>query len=80
MAFIACGAADAYFERGLQPWDMAAGELLVLEAGGSVINFKGEAFDVMKPQVICAGTKELALQFAQTISYNPVPTPTSQNT
>ncbi len=34
LAFVAAGRLDAYFERGLQPWDFAAGSLLVTEAGG----------------------------------------------
>jgi myo-inositol-1(or 4)-monophosphatase len=36
MAWVACGRLDAYFERGLNPWDWAAGRLLVTEAGGAV--------------------------------------------
>ena len=35
-AYVACGRLDGYFERGLQPWDHAAGALLVIEAGGFV--------------------------------------------
>ncbi|MET0862281.1 MAG: inositol monophosphatase family protein [Microbacterium sp.] len=35
-AYVACGRLDGYFERGLQPWDHAAGALLVTEAGGRV--------------------------------------------
>ena len=36
LAFTACGRLDGYFERGLNPWDIAAGALLVQEAGGIV--------------------------------------------
>jgi myo-inositol-1(or 4)-monophosphatase len=36
MAFVACGRLDGYFEIGLKPWDVAAGGLLVTEAGGAV--------------------------------------------
>ncbi|GAA4780710.1 inositol monophosphatase family protein [Microbacterium gilvum] len=36
LAFVAAGRLDAYFERGLKPWDLAAGALLVAEAGGRV--------------------------------------------
>ena len=36
LAFVAAGRLDGYFERGLQPWDHAAGALLVTEAGGVV--------------------------------------------
>lgn len=41
LASVACGRLNGYFERGLQPWDMAAGALLVEEAGGSVRGWAG---------------------------------------
>lgn len=41
MAMVACGAADAYFETGIHIWDIAAGELLITEAGGVVIDPAG---------------------------------------
>ncbi|WP_100656415.1 inositol-1-monophosphatase [Alteromonas flava] len=41
MAYVAAGRFDGYWERGVQPWDIAAGELLVREAGGLVTDFKG---------------------------------------
>ena len=41
LAYVAAGRADAYFEAGLKPWDIAAGVLLVREAGGRVIDFRG---------------------------------------
>ena len=43
LAYVACGRADGYFEAGLQPWDIAAGVLLVREAGGRVCDFRGSA-------------------------------------
>ena len=43
LAWVACGRADAYFEAGVQPWDVAAGVLLVREAGGRVCDFRGGA-------------------------------------
>jgi myo-inositol-1(or 4)-monophosphatase len=43
LAYVAAGYTDGFFERGLQPWDVAAGSLLVTEAGGLVGNFTGEA-------------------------------------
>lgn len=43
LAYVAAGFTDAFFETGLQPWDMAAGSLLVTEAGGLVGNFTGES-------------------------------------
>jgi myo-inositol-1(or 4)-monophosphatase len=40
LASVACGRVDAYFERGLNPWDCAAGTILVTEAGGAVTLFR----------------------------------------
>ena len=42
LAFVATGMSDGYFEKGLASWDMAAGALLVQEAGGLIGNFTGE--------------------------------------
>ena len=43
LAYVAAGFTDGFFETGLQPWDVAAGSLLVIEAGGLIGNFTGEA-------------------------------------
>ena len=43
LAYVAAGFSDGFFEIGLQAWDMAAGALLITEAGGLVGNFTGEA-------------------------------------
>ena len=42
LAHVACGLTDGFFEAGLSPWDVAAGLLLVEEAGGTVTNLRGE--------------------------------------
>ncbi|RXR08450.1 inositol monophosphatase family protein [Pseudoxanthomonas composti] len=41
LAYVACGRLDAYFEAGVKAWDIAAGALLVREAGGRISDFKG---------------------------------------
>jgi myo-inositol-1(or 4)-monophosphatase len=41
LAYVACGRFDAFFEYGLKPWDVAAGTLLIREAGGRVADFSG---------------------------------------
>jgi len=41
LAYVAAGRLDGYFERGLNPWDHAAGALLVTEAGGRVGGYPG---------------------------------------
>ncbi len=43
LAYVAAGFTDGFFELGLQPWDVAAGSLLITEAGGLVGNLSGEA-------------------------------------
>ena len=45
LCLVARGALDGYWERRLQPWDIAAGGLIVVEAGGTVTNTHGGAFD-----------------------------------
>jgi len=42
LAYLACGRCDGFFELGLSPWDIAAGSLLIKEAGGIVTDFGGE--------------------------------------
>jgi myo-inositol-1(or 4)-monophosphatase len=41
LAYTACGRVDGYYEYNLNPWDVAAGILIVRQAGGDVVNFKG---------------------------------------
>ena len=41
MAFVAAGRLDGYWERNLQPWDMAAGQIMIREAGGMVGGIDG---------------------------------------
>lgn len=41
LAYVACGRLDGFWEYGLKPWDMAAGSLLIREAGGVVSDFAG---------------------------------------
>ena len=43
LAYVAAGFSDGFFESGLKPWDVAAGSLLVTEAGGLVGNYTGES-------------------------------------
>lgn len=43
LAYVACGRFDAFWEYDLKPWDVAAGALIVAEAGGKVSDFKGGA-------------------------------------
>lgn len=56
LAYVAAGRFDAYFEAGVQPWDIAAGVLLVREAGGRVGDFRGAATG---PMHVAAGSRQL---------------------
>jgi myo-inositol-1(or 4)-monophosphatase len=49
---VACGRIDAFWSTSLQPWDQAAGALIVDEAGGRVTRTDGAAFDVDKPDLL----------------------------
>ncbi len=59
MAYVAAGRFDGYWERNLKPWDIAAGSLMVLEAGGQVSNADGDPF-ILAEGSVCAGNLELA--------------------
>ena len=41
LAYVACGRYDAFYEYHLKPWDVAAGTVIIIEAGGAVCDFKG---------------------------------------
>ena len=53
LAYVACGRLDGFWEFGLSPWDMAAGVLLVREAGGSASDMYGQPVDLRGPTVLC---------------------------
>jgi myo-inositol-1(or 4)-monophosphatase len=52
LAYVACGRLDAFWEFGLHPWDMAAGVLLVSEAGGQCSGMYGEPMALHGPQLL----------------------------
>lgn len=56
LAYVACGRFDAYFEYSLNPWDVAAGILLVQEAGGQVTDFKGQDDYLFGKQLIASNS------------------------
>lgn len=60
LAYVAAGRLDGFFEQGLQPWDLAAGMLLITEAGGLVGDYRGEATALDGGQVLAANPKLFA--------------------
>ncbi|HXJ08440.1 MAG TPA: inositol monophosphatase family protein [Burkholderiales bacterium] len=58
LAYVACGRLDAFWELGLSPWDMAAGALLIQEAGGLVGDLQGEG-DFLEKGEVCAATPKI---------------------
>lgn len=67
LAYVACGRAEGFFELALSPWDMAAGAVLVLEAGGAVTDFEGgEAY--MDTGHVVAGPEEIVAQILPKIA------------
>jgi myo-inositol-1(or 4)-monophosphatase len=59
LAYLAGGALDAFWATHIQPWDVAAGILLVREAGGVVTARDGSTFDLWNPHFIAAAGKHL---------------------
>jgi len=52
LSYIACGRFDGFWELKLKPWDVAAGALLVMEAGGRVTDFEGRPFALDAPGIV----------------------------
>ena len=51
LAYVAAGRFDGFYEEGLRPWDVAAGVLLVEEAGGRVTHYDGKPFQIYTPPI-----------------------------
>ena len=54
LAYVACGRLDGFWEMDLQPWDTAAGWLLVTEAGGVVTEFSGQSYSPFVPEILAS--------------------------
>jgi len=54
LCFVACGRLDGFWELGLKPWDVAAGTLIVREAGGKVTDFSGNKLERDTSQVLAS--------------------------
>jgi myo-inositol-1(or 4)-monophosphatase len=52
LAYVACGRYDGFWERGLAPWDVAAGSLIVEEAGGRVTGYQGQPTYLEESEIV----------------------------
>ena len=67
LCHVAAGYTDGFFETGLSPWDIAAGALLVTEAGGLIGNFTGDA-DFLNQREVVAGSPKIYGQLVALLS------------
>jgi myo-inositol-1(or 4)-monophosphatase len=81
LAYVACGRLDAFWEFNLNPWDTAAGILLVEEAGGLVTDYAGQKYQLRSDEILASNGpihKELIGFFADMFAGRglaPIPTP-----
>ena len=67
LAWVAAGRVDGFWEMGLAPWDMAAGALLIQEAGGLVGDFRGES-GWLEGGSIAGGNPKIFVQILQALA------------
>ena len=63
LAYVACGRIDLYWSSSLKPWDMAAGALIVREAGGRVSRLDNTPFYVEEPEILASNGTDLHEEF-----------------
>jgi myo-inositol-1(or 4)-monophosphatase len=54
LAYVACGRFDGFWEEGLKPWDVAAGKIIIEEAGGRITRYDDTPFDIYTPPVVAS--------------------------
>ena len=54
LCYVAAGRLDAYYEKGLHPWDVAAGSLIIKEAGGRITDYRGRELDLEGREVVAS--------------------------
>ena len=67
LAYVAAGRLDGFWSTSLKPWDMAAGVLLVREAGGIVTTIRGNSFALETPDLLAAATSELQQELVRNL-------------
>lgn len=57
LSYVAMGRLDGFWEPKLSPWDVAAGSLIIKEAGGSVTDFEGNEYNIYHPNIVASNGK-----------------------
>ncbi|XP_063062484.1 inositol monophosphatase 1-like [Engraulis encrasicolus] len=71
MCMVASGAVEAFFEIGIHCWDIAAGAVIVTEAGGVLMDVDGGPFDLMSRRMVSANNKAIADRIVKEIEIFP---------
>uniref|UniRef100_A0A3Q3E169 Inositol monophosphatase 1 n=1 Tax=Labrus bergylta TaxID=56723 RepID=A0A3Q3E169_9LABR len=72
MCLVASGCVEAYYEIGIHVWDIAAGSLIVSEAGGVLMDVEGGEMDLMSRRIVAANSRSVAERIVKEIdSYSP---------
>ncbi len=72
LAYVACGRLEGYWERGLSPWDVAAGVILVEEAGGQVTAYDQSPFDIESGRILATNGKVHSELSAALVNVKPL--------
>ena len=67
LCYVACGRLDAYWATCVKVWDVAAGQLIVREAGGTLSGPEGTPFELDRPQFVTAATPQLHGQLLEVL-------------
>jgi myo-inositol-1(or 4)-monophosphatase len=73
LAYVACGRLDGYWERGLSPWDLAAGVVIVEEAGGKVTAYDGSPFQINTGRILATNGQIHAALSHELLQVKPLP-------
>jgi myo-inositol-1(or 4)-monophosphatase len=69
LAHVACGSLDAFWATQIQPWDVAAGVILIREAGGALTARNGEPFELWKPNFLAASGSDLHRELLNVLTH-----------
>lgn len=70
ICMVACGRCEVFFEKALQPWDVAAGTLIIKEAGGVALNYEGNEINFSMPNDVVFANPKAYKEFATLLQGN----------